>query len=230
MIRRWLRRLLAALGCLLILTGVGYGGAIAYMSWREQTTPSTQQVLLLRDGRQIPLVQPSSAPADRPARSALPTPDDTEPATTPPSPTPESAATPILPPLRIAIPKIGVDWPVVLSDNEHLPEFRGVGWLMGSSFPGAPGNMVLYGHLGGEHGTFMRLHELQPGDEFSIFTESHELRYRVRATHETTPDDVGVLVPTEYASATLITCSGPWDPIGRTNERRLIVSADYLAQ
>jgi sortase A len=144
-------------------------------------------------------------------------------------PTPESATAP-LPPLRIAIPKIGVDWPVVLSDNEHLPEFRGVGWLMGSSFPGVPGNMVLFGHLGGAHGTFMRLHELQPGDEFSIFTEARELRYRVRSSHETTPDDVGVLAPTDNASATLITCSGPWDPIVQTNQRRLIVSAEYVAQ
>jgi sortase A len=101
---------------------------------------------------------------------------------------------------------------------------------MGSSFPGVPGNMVLFGHLGGEHGTFMRLHELQPGDEFSIFTEASELRYRVRSSHETTPDDVGVLAPTDDASATLITCSGPWDPIAQTNERRLIVSADYVDQ
>ena len=128
------------------------------------------------------------------------------------------------------IPKIGIDWPVVLSDNEHLPEFRGVGWLMGSSFPGVPGNMVLFGHLGGAHGTFMRLNELQPGDEFSIFTEARELHYRVRSSHETTPDDVGVLAPTDYASATLITCSGPWDPVAQTNQRRLIVSADFVAQ
>jgi sortase A len=226
MIRRWFRRLLAAIGCMLVLIGVGYGGSIAYMSWCEQTAPSTQRVLVLKDGRQIPLVQPTSAPVGQPTRR---TPAAVVPTTGAASiaPTPASTVA-LLPPLRIAIPKIGVDRPVVLSDNEHLPEFRGVGWLMGSSFPGAPGNMVLFGHLGGEYGTFMRLHELQPGDEFSIFTEARELRYRVRSSHETTPDDVGVLAPTEYASATLITCSGAWDPIAQTNVRRLIVSADYV--
>jgi sortase A len=228
MIRRWMRRLLAATGCVLVLMGAGYGGSIVYLSWREQVAPSTQQVLALKDGRQIPLVQPSSAPADQPARTALPTAGVAAPA--PHAPTPESAALPLLPPLRVAIPKIGVDWPVVLSDNEHLPQFRGVGWLMGSSFPGAPGNMVLFGHVGGENGTFMRLNELQPGDEFSVFTEVGELRYRVRSSHETTPDDVGVLAPTDYASATLITCSGPWDPVAQANQRRLIVTADYVAQ
>jgi sortase A len=136
----------------------------------------------------------------------------------------------LLPPLRIAIPKIGVDRPIVLSDNEHMPKFRGVGWLMGSSFPGVAGNLVLFGHLGGEYGTFMRLHELRPGDEFRIFTEASELRYRVRSSYETSPDDVGVLAPTDNASATLITCSGPWDPIAQTNERRLIVVADFVDQ
>ena len=47
---------------------------------------------------------------------------------------------------------------------------------------------------------------------------------------KTNPDDVGVLAPTDNASATLITCSGPWDPIAQTKQRRLIVSADYVAQ
>jgi sortase A len=228
MIQRWLRRLLAVIGCTLVLIGVGYGGSLAYMSWREQTAPSTQRVLVLKDGRQIPLVQPTSAPVGQPARWT-PAAVGTTGGAVPIAPRPASAVA-SLPPLRIAIPKIGVDRPVVLSDNEHMPEFRGVGWLMGSSFPGAPGNMVLFGHLGGEYGTFMRLHELQPGDEFSIFTEAHELRYRVRSSHETTPEDVGVLAPTDNASATLITCSGPWDPIAQTNQRRLIVSADYVAQ
>jgi sortase A len=141
MIRRWLRRLLATIGCMLVLIGIGYGGSIAYMSWREQTAPSTQRVLVLKDGRQIPLVQPSSAPVGQLARRT-PAAVGTTTGAAPIVPTPVSTVA-VLPPLRIAIPKIGVDRPVVLSDNEHLPEFRGVGWLMGSSFPGAPGNIEL---------------------------------------------------------------------------------------
>lgn len=226
MIRRWIRRLLMIMGCLALLIGIGYGGTIAYLSWREQVSPSTQRVLVLKDGRQIPLVQPANRVMVSP--TAVAPPGASAPLLTA-APVPVASA-PRLPPERIVIPKIGVDWPVVLGDNDHLPRFRGVGWLMGSGFPGVPGNMVLFGHLGGPYGTFMRLQELQPGDEFSVFTQAGEQRYRVRSSYETTPDDVGVLAPTSYASATLITCSGPWDPVAQTNERRLIVFADYLGQ
>lgn len=144
-----------------------------------------------------------------------------------PVPTPQPAPQP-LPPDRISIPRIGVGWPVVLGDNDNLPRFRAVGWFMGSGWPGTPGNMVLFGHLGGRNGTFMRLHELRPGDELSVFTAAGVARYRVREMHETTPDDVAVLAPTSGATATLITCSGPWDPVAQTNQRRLIVSADLI--
>src|SRR5205814_543012 len=74
----------------------------------------------------------------------------------------------VLPPERIRIPRIGVDWPVVLSDITHLPRFNGVGWLQGSAYPGTAGNLVLYGHLDGRYATFGRLHELRAGDEFSV--------------------------------------------------------------
>lgn len=220
MLRRWIRRLLATVGTLMMVLGLGYGGTIAYVSWREQVSPSTQQMLKLKDGQQIPLVQPTTAPIAPKIAPGATAAEATA--------APELVIIPAqLPPMRVAIPSIGVDWPVVLSDNDNLPQFRGVGWLMGSGFPGAPGNIVLFGHLGGPHGTFMRLNELKPGDEFSIFTTGEEHRYKVRATHETTLDDVSVLAPTSDASATLITCSGPWDAVAQTNVRRLIVQADY---
>jgi sortase A len=133
----------------------------------------------------------------------------------------------VLPPLRIEIPKIGVAWPVVLADNDDLPRFRGVGWLMGSAYPGQAGNIVLFGHLDGPYSTFPRLIELKPGDRFSVFTETREHRYLVRGTFETTFDDVSVLIPSDTATATLITCSGHWDPVAQDYSHRLIVKADY---
>jgi sortase A len=225
------RGALLAAGALATLAGGAYGGAIGYAAWREQLSPSTRQMLVLSDGRQVPLVQPSAAPLPAP-----PTPPAGAPATRPQEQdqrdagvAPAPAAQPVtLPPLRVRIPRIAVDWPVVLSHNEHMPEFRGVGWFMGSAFPGAPGNIVLFGHLGGPYGTFMRLHELRAGDEFSIVTEAGEHRYRVRDAYETTPEDVAPLTPSDGATATLITCSGPWNQALQTNERRLIVTADYL--
>ena len=135
----------------------------------------------------------------------------------------------VLPPQRILIPAIGVDWPVVLSDNEHMPRFKGVGWFFGSAYPGQAGNLVLFGHLDGPYSTFGRLHELRPDDEFSVTTLDGTISYRVRALFETTPDAVEVLLPTDTATATLITCAGRWDPATRTYDRRLIVTADLVA-
>lgn len=223
MVRRWLRRGLLVLGCGCVMLGVAYGGMITYLTQREQVSPSTQQMLVFNGGQQMPLIQPTSTPM---VATPSPTPQPAQ--HSEPSPTASPSAPPLLPPERIIIPRIQVDWPVVLSTVDHLPQFTGVGWLMGSAFPGAPGNIVLYGHLGGPNGTFMRLHEVQPGDEFRVISAGVEHQYRVRSSQETTPDDVGVLAPTSTATATLITCSGPWDPVAQTNERRLIVTADYL--
>lgn len=109
-----------------------------------------------------------------------------------------------------------------------MPRFKGVGWLIGSAYPGEAGTVVLFGHLDGSYSTFGRLRELRPGDQFSIFTETGQYRYVVRKNFETTPDDVSVLVPTDRPTATLITCSGRWDPIAQNYSRRLIIQADYI--
>jgi LPXTG-site transpeptidase (sortase) family protein len=135
-----------------------------------------------------------------------------------------------LPPLRVSIPSIGVDRPVVLGTNEHMPRFRGVGWLLGSAYPGRPGNIVLFGHVDGPNATFERLHELKLGAEFTISTESGPLRYRVRSIFETTPDDVSVLAPTDTPTATLITCGGFFDKANQSYAKRVIVTADYLGK
>ncbi|MCS6939534.1 MAG: sortase [Roseiflexaceae bacterium] len=129
--------------------------------------------------------------------------------------------------MRLIIPRTSVNWPVTRADVDHLPEFRGVGWMFGVAFPGAPGNMVLTGHAGGPCATFERLHELQPGDEILVQTASVMHRYRVQTIYETSPDDVLVMAPSDRTIATLITCSGDWIPERQTNARRLIVVATY---
>ena len=226
MVRRGLRRLGYGLIGGVILLAVSYGATFAFLGWRETVSPSTSQILVLRDGQQIPLVQPTAAPG-RVVSPAPPAGGDS------PSRTGSSSAAPRAPaprpPLRLQIPRLSLDWPVVLSDNDHLPRFQGVGWLLGSAFPGAAGNMVLVGHLDGRYATFARLHELQPGDHFIVATADSTMNYRVLSLHPTRPDDVAVLAPTSAATATLITCSGPWDAGLRMYEQRLIVSAAYEA-
>jgi sortase A len=212
----------------LVLAGLALAGAVAHRGWvgylvaREASSPSTAQVLVTPDGREIPLVQPAAPPPAHGApgglggaplggRDAAP------------------ARGPILPPDRLRIPAIDVDWPVVLATADHLPRFRGVGWLLGSAFPGALGNLVLFGHRGGRYGTLMRLPELKPGDTFTVTTADADYRYRVRSTFTTTPDHVEVLAPSAGATATLITCTGPWDAAAGTNTLRQIVVADLVA-
>lgn len=188
--RSFFRRLALALALLAVAGWAAYRGWFAYVAAREAASPSTAQVLVTRDGRAIPLAQPTEPPAT--ARVDGPAPQR-----------------PILPPERVSIPAIGADWPVVLATPRHLPRFRGVGWLLGSAFPGAPGNLVLIGNHDGASATFTRLAELEPGDEFAVTTLERTYRYRVRAAFATTPDDVEVLAPSDTATATLITCAGP---------------------
>jgi sortase A len=226
----WAGRVCLTLGCLLIAAGVGYGGLLGYMAWQESTSPSTSRVLVLKDGQRIPLVQPTRQPA-QPTPTQYTLPSESSQASTSPLTITEAApstSVEVLPPLRIEIPAVNVDWPVVLADNDDMPRFKGVGWLIGSAYPGETGNIVLFGHLDGAYSTFDRLKELRPGDQFSIFTETHQYRYVVRENFETTPDDVSVLVPTDRPTATLITCSGRWDPAARNYSRRLIIEADFI--
>ena len=152
--------------------------------------------------------------------------------TTPEIQTPEGQAAPpdyqapkSLPPLRLRIASINVDWPVVLSNSKHMPRFKGIGWLLGSAYPGNLGNLVLYGHLDGPYSTLSRLSELGAGDEFSVLTPEAELTYVVDKVYETTASDVGALAPTSNATATLVTCSGHWDSIRQDYTHRLIVTA-----
>jgi len=248
MLYLWASRLLLIAGSLLIIAGTIYGGTISYMMWRESVSPSTSQVLILKDGTRIPFIQPTR-PAEqaggtlasrtqptspRNGPSTLNNPETTAPGDNPGrAPSHEgntgegitSPSSAYLPPLRLTIASIDVDLPVVLSNSKHMPQFKGVGWLMGSSYPGNAGNLVLFGHLDGPYATFSRLRELAPGDEFSVTTESADLRYQVTRLFDTLRDDVAVLSPTSGATATLITCSGQWDPVLGDYSHRLIVVA-----
>jgi sortase A len=239
MLYLWASRVCRVVGILLIVAGVAYGGLIGYLAWQESSSPSTSRILILRDGRQIPLTQPThqikppaeSSSAAEPTQTGGTTPPQSSSTDTSPVQNKPAASDPVevLPPLHVTIPGISVDWPVVLADNDHMPRFKGVGWMLGTAYPGEQGNMVLFGHLDGAYSTFGRLKELKPGDTFTVTTDSGSFTYLVRTTFETTPDDVSVLAPTNNATATLITCSGHWDALAQNYSNRLIVKADYIS-
>lgn len=108
-------------------------------------------------------------------------------------------------PTRIVIPTIGVDAPIVEGVTwEDLK--KGVGHLPGSAHPGQRGNMYLAAHndIFGE--IFRDLDKLELGDEFFVYSGSHQFRYKVTTKRIIEPTDVSVMLPSTKPIATLQTC------------------------
>jgi sortase A len=115
-----------------------------------------------------------------------------------PTPGPEQA-------IRIQIPAINVDAPVVLGDGwEQLK--KGVGQHVGSANPGETGNVVLSAHndIFGE--IFRHLDQLNPGDQITLFTNQRAYTYVVTETLIVEPTQVEVMAPTDEPTVTLISC------------------------
>ncbi|GAB4404908.1 MAG: hypothetical protein OHK0052_27210 [Anaerolineales bacterium] len=129
-----------------------------------------------------------------------------------PTPGPEQA-------IRIQIPAIGVDAPIVQGDGwEQLK--KGVGQHLGSADPGQKGNVVLSAHndIFGE--IFRDLDRLQPGDQIILFTNQRSYVYTVSRTLIVEPTQVEVLSPTRDATTTLISCY-PY----MVNNQRIVIQA-----
>lgn len=115
-----------------------------------------------------------------------------------PTPGPEQA-------IRIQIPAIGVDAPVVQGDGwEQLK--KGVGQHLGSANPGEWSNVVLSAHndIFGE--IFRDLDRLRPGDLVILFTNQRSYTYVIVDTKVVEPTAVEVMAPTSQPTTTLISC------------------------
>lgn len=123
-------------------------------------------------------------------------------------------------PLRIVIPKLTLDLPVVeanvvggyweLSDTSAS---HGVG----SASPGEMGNTVVFAHA--RDGLFGPLRSITIGDMVYIMTKDRWSRYRVTETKLVDEGQTEVIAPTSDETLTLYTCSGFLD------SKRLIVIA-----
>lgn len=108
-------------------------------------------------------------------------------------------------PVRIQIPAINVDAPIVQGDGwEQLK--KGVGQHIGSANPGQPGNLVLTGHNDVYGEVFRYLEKLQAGDVVLIFTAQRQFVYVVTGSRIVEPTEVEVMNPTAEPTLTLITC------------------------
>ncbi len=134
-----------------------------------------------------------------------------------PTPSPEQA-------IRIQIPAISVDAPVVMGDGfEQLK--KGVGQYIGSSNPGKNGNVVLSAHndIFGE--IFRDLDKLKNGDEIIVFTNLRSYTYVVNNQQIVEPTQVEVMAPTESPVVTLISCY-PY----LVDNQRIVISASLIEQ
>lgn len=156
---------------------------------------------------------------------------------------------PPIPPVRVSIPKLYVDAPVVAlgTDDQQIPEVPDAGdevaWYTFSATPGR-GNAVFSGHvdwqtLGGQPipGVFYRIRELQIGDTIELTLEDGaRMTYRVTgnvAAEFDDPDILKAMGPASKDVVTLVTCGGTWfndrsRPFGGTYSHRILVRAERV--
>jgi sortase A len=107
--------------------------------------------------------------------------------------------------IRIQIPAIGVDAPIVEGDDWEALK-QGVGHHVGSANPGESDNCVVSAHndIFGE--IFRDLPDLDLGEEILVSTTSQVYRYMVTQKRIIQPTDVSVMHPTSSPVLTLISC------------------------
>lgn len=121
--------------------------------------------------------------------------------------------------IRIGIPAINVDAPVVQGDDWEALK-TGVGLNAESGLPGKPGNVILSGHNDIFGQVFRELDRLKAGDEIMILTEKNAYTYLVTGTQIVQPSQVEVMRQTEDSTLTLISCY-PY----LVDTQRIVVSA-----
>ncbi|MCU0520085.1 MAG: class D sortase [Anaerolineae bacterium] len=220
---RWIRD--QALLIVEVLAVVGLLGVVLRMAGtvervneesRELQTPPTAiptpmiGVFVLPGGHTPPDEQYQSEPAPIPAHLK-----GLVAAVTPlPVPTPGAEHA-----LRITIPSLGVDAPIVAGDDwESLK--KGAGHHIGSANPGERGNAVISGHNDIYGEVFRDLPDLTVGDDIVVHTLTSSYRYVVEQTRIVEPTDVSVMDATSTPVLTLISCY-PY----RVDTHRIVVIA-----
>lgn len=109
-------------------------------------------------------------------------------------------------PVRIQIPAINVDAPVVQGDGwEQLK--KGVGQHIGSANPGEANNLVLTAHNDVFGEIFRDLDRLKPGDAVIVHTSNQRIfTYIVTGSEKVEPTQVDVMSASEQPLVTLISC------------------------
>ncbi len=127
-------------------------------------------------------------------------------------------------PNRVIIPKIGVNAPIVVTQNSDYGLSLGSWLVPDTSTPDKGGNTVLTGHrfkyLPPNNLTFYLLDKLAPGDLVSVVWKDNDYLYKVRELKVVDPTEVSILNPTSAPVLTLYTCT----PIYSTAQRLVVIS------
>jgi sortase A len=129
-------------------------------------------------------------------------------------------ATPVSPTgVRVVIPAIGVDAPMVEGDDWDTLK-TGIGHRTGTAWPGQVGNVVISAHDDIHGAIFKDLNRLKAGDVVYVYTPQVIYRYEVLFSRLVLPTEVSVMDPTRLPILTLITCYPPF-----VDTHRVVVTA-----
>jgi len=175
----------------------------------------------------------------------------TAPAAAPPAPATTVAATPTpsVPapllmaasvPVRVQIPSIGVDSPLIdlgLQDDGTMQvpaEGFPAGWFTGAPTPGEQGPAVLAGHVdwGGSPGVFWSLRDVAAGDEITVSrADGSAAVFRVTEVGQYSKDafpTAAVYADLDHAGLRVITCGGEFDHAAHSYRDNTVVFADLV--
>ncbi|GBD18960.1 hypothetical protein HRbin27_01461 [bacterium HR27] len=145
--------------------------------------------------------------------------------------------------VRLRIPAIGVDAPVVIKGLDGARRMEApdrpeeVAWYDFTALPGEGSNVVLAGHVdftGVGPAVFWDLWRVRVGDIVELeLADGRIARYRVsglETVEEATAPVERIVGPTPMERLTLITCAGNYNPATGRYDQRLIVVAEPLDQ
>jgi sortase A len=117
----------------------------------------------------------------------------------------------------LSIPKVHLEVPV-FEGTDDVTLDRGAGRIVGTAYPGQPGNLGVAGH---RDGFFRALKDVTLGDEIKLALPEGEATYVVDQITIVTSQDVSVLQPKAISSITLVTCF-PFYFVGSAPERYIV--------
>ena len=213
--------------------GVGAGLALATVPvvvWSAGGGPASAFASVASVATAAPAIAPVDMPAAPAGQAVAPAGQAGAPA---------RGAVPASTPVRVRLPSIGVDAPVVRvgvdgrGAMEVPPDVRTAGWYRFGPAPGdAAGSSVISGHVDDREqgrGAFYRLADLAPGDPVQVVASTGRvLDYRVRDVRRL--PKAGLPVDELFARGgpprlTLVTCGGPFDRRARSYADNVVATA-----